>query len=349
MRRFMSAGQFLLEKGCVPDGLVRIGIRGLLKDKLKEERRLEKTAGARRKSDLVGFLRSSPIAVNTQDANAQHYELPTEFFRLVMGRHMKYSCGIWNEGTADLDTAERDMLELTVRRAEVADGQRILELGCGWGSLTLYLAEKFPASRITGVSNSSTQKEYILREARSRGLDNVRIITADMNDFTIDEQFDRVVSVEMFEHMRNYGRLFEKIAGFLDDGGKLFVHIFAHRKFAYLYEERDPHDWIGRYFFTGGLMPSEDLFTFFQEYFSIERQWRVPGHHYQKTAEAWLKNTDRNKARILPILRETYGPDQFKTWWIYWRVFFMSCAELWGYQKGTEWVVCHYLFTKRGA
>ncbi len=346
MRKIFNFTQGLLERNLIPDPIIRWGIRGLLKDKLVEENKLKSQFGDQQKTKLIEFLKSSPIAVNTKEANEQHYELPTEFFQLVMGKHMKYSSGFWKEGVTDFDTSEEDMLELTVQRAELKDGMAVLELGCGWGSLTLFMAKKFPQSQIVGVSNSATQKEYILREAKNRGLKNVRIITSDMNDFTISEKFDRVVSVEMFEHMRNYKKLLEKVAGFLKDDGKLFVHIFTHREFAYLYDQKDESDWIAKYFFTGGIMPSDDLLLHFDDHFKIEEHWQVSGVHYQKTSEEWLKNMDKNKEKILPILRQTYGQHQLTKWWVYWRVFFMSCAELWGYKNGTEWIVSHYRFRK---
>jgi len=349
MKKVFNITQGLLERNLLPDPVIRFGIRGLLKDKLKEENAFRDQLGPKRKADLIEFLKTSPIAVNTREANEQHYELPTEFFQLVMGRHMKYSCGLWKEGVSELDVSEEDMLELTVERAEIKDGMSILELGCGWGSLTLFMARKFPKSRIVGVSNSSTQREFILREAKNRKLNNVRIVTADMNDFTINEHFDRAVSVEMFEHMRNYSKLLGKVSGFLKEDGKLFVHIFTHKEFAYLYEEKDPSDWIARYFFTGGIMPSDDLLLYFQEHFRIEEQWQVNGVHYQKTSEEWLKNMDKNKDKIIPILIDTYGKDEYRKWWVYWRVFFMSCAELWGYMGGSEWIVSHYRFKKAGA
>lgn len=349
MRKIMKLSNVFLEKGLIPDPLIRFGIRGLLKDKLKEEALLEEASGDQRRKELVEFLKASPIAVNTQEANEQHYELPTEFFRLVMGKYMKYSSGFWREGVTDFDTSEEDMLELTVERAELKDGHRILELGCGWGSLTLFMAARFPQSQIVGVSNSKTQREYILSEAQKRGLPNIQIVTADMNDFMIDQKFDRVVSVEMFEHMRNYQKLLDKVYHFLDQGGKLFVHIFTHQKYAYLYKQEDESDWIAKYFFTGGIMPSDDLLLSFQDKFKIEEHWQVSGTHYQKTSEEWLKGMDRNKDKIMSILRETYGVDQATKWWVYWRVFFMSCAELWGYNHGKEWIVSHYRFNKGDA
>ncbi len=345
MRTMAQVTNRLLEKGVIPDPLIRFGIRGLLKDKLKEERKNKKSFGEKNKFELIELLKTSPIAVNTTDANEQHYELPTEFFKFVMGKHMKYSCGLWKEGTTSFDTSEEDMLQLTVERAQILDGQRVLELGCGWGSLTLFMAQKFPKCQILGVSNSSTQKQYILREAKKRQLTNVRIMTADMNDFLTEENFDRIVSVEMFEHMRNYKKLLGKISDFLNKEGKLFIHIFTHKEFAYLYKEEDENDWIAKYFFTGGIMPSDDLLFHFQDHLKVEEHWHVNGSHYQKTSEEWLKNMDRNKDKIMPILKNTYGED-YRKWWVYWRVFFMSCAELWGYNNGTEWIVSHYRLIK---
>lgn len=345
MRAVFKLTNRLLETGMIPDQFIRVGIRGLLKDKLDEERHLDEQQGDARKAQLIQQLKDAPIAVNTREANQQHYEVPTRFFQLVMGKHMKYSCGFWKNDNVSFDQSEEDMLALTVERAQLKDGQRILELGCGWGSLTLYMAQQFPQSTILGVSNSATQKEHILREAKKRGLNNVRIMTADMNDFVVDEQFDRVVSVEMFEHMRNYQKLMEKIDYFLCDDGKLFVHIFSHKTYAYLYQEQDEHDWIAKYFFTGGVMPSDDLLLHFQGRLRLEEQWHVNGTHYQKTAEQWLKNMDQHEKEIMPIFKETYG-DDYRKWWVYWRVFFMSCAELWGYSDGNEWHVSHYLFKK---
>jgi cyclopropane-fatty-acyl-phospholipid synthase len=242
------------------------------------------------------------------------------------------------------------MLGLYVERARIADGQDILELGCGWGSLSLYLAERFPGSRITGVSNSRTQKEYIDGEARRRGLANLRIITCDMNTFEIEaDRFDRVVSVEMFEHMKNYRALLARVARWLRPGGFLFVHIFTHRHLAYHFVARDETDWMARYFFTGGQMPSHELLMQFQDDLGLVADWTVNGTHYQRTAEAWLRNMDDHRGQILPLFRATYGAAQAQKWWAYWRIFYMSCAELWGYRGGQEWIVSHYLFRKADA
>ena len=337
----------LLETNVLPDPLIRVGIRRLLRARLRSEKK-ESPEAQQQLMDLIEKLKQSPIAVNTPDANAQHYEVPTDFFRLVLGPHMKYSCCYWTTGTPDLGSAEEAMLRLTCERAELSDGQHILELGCGWGSLTLFMAARYPNSHITAVSNSKTQKVSIDDEARRRGLRNIDVITADMNRFETDRTFDRVVSIEMFEHMRNYQRLLQNIARWLKDDGKLFVHIFTHKEFSYLFEVKEETDWMSKYFFTGGIMPSDHLLLYFNDALRVEQHWRVSGTHYQRTAEAWLTNMDNHRTEILPILASTYGRDQGTKWWTYWRVFFMACAELWGSFSGEEWFVSHYLFTKTG-
>ncbi len=337
----------LLEKNKIPDFLIRIGIRKLLKQRLREENKGSTLAQQTHLKNLIEELKASPIAVNTSEANEQHYEVPTQFYRYCLGPHLKYSSGYWKENVTDLSQSEKDMLELTCERAELTNGQTVLELGCGWGSLSLFMAAKYPDSNFTGVSNSHTQKIYIDEQARLNGIHNLTIITADINSFTTDSTFDRVVSVEMFEHLRNYKLLFKKITTFLKTNGKMFVHVFTHKIYAYKFEVKDESDWMSRYFFTGGIMPSNDLFSYFDDELTIVNQWAVNGLHYSKTSEAWLKNMDKHKAEILPIFEKTYGNDQALKWWVYWRIFFMACAELWGYNKGTEWMVCHYLFVKK--
>lgn len=336
----------LLETNLVPDALIRAGIRRLLASTLREKSHPGVEAQRAALLQYVADLKKRGIAEQTQAANEQHYEVPTRFYQLCLGRRLKYSSGLWDDSVTTLDEAEERMLALTCERAGLANGQQILELGCGWGSLSLWMAEHFPGARITAVSNSRTQKEHIDAMATARGLTNLEIITQDMNVFTIDRQFDRIVSVEMFEHMKNYQLLLRKVAGWLVPGGRLFVHIFTHRELAYHYEDKGPDDWMTRYFFAGGQMPSDDLLLYFQDDLRIENHWCVSGTHYQRTAEAWLENMDANKAEIWPLFEKTYGPDQARKWWVYWRVFYMACAELWGYDKGNQWHVSHYRFQK---
>jgi len=337
----------LLEKDMVPDVLIRAGIRRLLRQRLRDEHKSDPEWQQAHFMELVNELRNSPIAVHTAEANEQHYEVPTAFYRYCLGKHLKYSSGYWNPGVTDIDISERDMLELTCARAELADGQDVLELGCGWGSLSLYMAEKFPHSRFTVVSNSKTQKIYIDQQAAERKLDNLQVITADVNVLGLPGKFDRVVSVEMFEHMRNYQALLRKVAGFLHPHGKLFVHIFTHHSYAYKFEVKDESDWMSKYFFTGGIMPSDHLLLYFADDLSVEKHWQVSGTHYSKTSEAWLRNMDRHRNEIIPIFEATYGKENALKWWVYWRIFYLACAELWGYKKGTEWMVGHYLFHKK--
>jgi cyclopropane-fatty-acyl-phospholipid synthase len=337
----------LLEKEIVPDFLIRRQIRNLLKARLREQHQPNDESLSEQIKNLVAELSESPIAINTVDANEQHYELPTAFFQHALGPHMKYSSGWWENGAKTLASSEYDMLELTCHRAELQEGQEVLELGCGWGSLSLFMAENYTTSKFTVVSNSKTQKEYIDAKASERGVKNLQVITENINEFDIAHKFDRVVSVEMFEHMRNYKALMNKIARWLKNDGKLFVHIFTHHKYAYKFEVKNDSDWMSKYFFTGGIMPSNDLLFHFDEDLVREKQWLVDGRNYQKTSEEWLKNTDLNKRHIIPIMNATYGEEKGMLWFAYWRIFFMACAELWGYNEGKEWMVGHYLFQKR--
>jgi cyclopropane-fatty-acyl-phospholipid synthase len=332
----------LLKKDLLPDWLIRIGIRRLLRRRLEEEQSGDNEAKVRR---FAEELRTQPVAVNTAESKEQHYEVPTLFYQKCLGPRLKYSSCYYERGDETLAEAEEKMLALTCERASIANGLNILELGCGWGSLTLWMAEKYPESKITAVSHSRTQREYITGEARRRGFSNVTVITCDMNDFDIaPRQFDRVVSVEMFEHMKNWPRLMGAIARWLKPGGLFFSHVFVHARFAYHFVVRDETDWMSKYFFTGGQMPSHDLFSRFQDDLKLTREWKVNGTHYAKTAEHWLQNMDVHRAEILPLFAQTYGDDQAVKWWAYWRVFYLSCAELWNFSDGEEWHVSHYLF-----
>lgn len=336
----------LIEQNKLPDFILRIGVRNLLKQRLNDEIAGDAEVQQQRFNDLLEELRSSPIAINTADANQQHYEVPTEFYQYCLGKHLKYSSGYWRPGVTDIDTSEEDMLELTCQRADLQNGQDVLELGCGWGSLSLFMSAKYPESRFTVVSNSTTQKIFIDQAAKDRNITNLTVITADMNTFQILQQFDRVVSVEMFEHMRNYKLLLNKVSGFLKDNGKLFVHIFTHETLAYKFEVKDETDWMSKYFFTGGIMPSNHLLTYFNDDLTIDKLWVVNGMNYSKTSEAWLSNMDKHEKEIMPLFEQTYGKDQAVKWWGYWRLFYIACAELFGYRNGNEWMVCHYLFKK---
>jgi cyclopropane-fatty-acyl-phospholipid synthase len=334
----------LLEKNLLPDVLLRFGIRRLLRQRLREEASGDPAARLER---FAAELRTQPIAVNTADSKEQHYEVPTLFYQKCLGPRLKYSSGYYTTGHETLAQAEEAMLALTCERARLANDQHILELGCGWGSLTLWMAEKYPSARITAVSHSRTQREHITGEARRRGLGNVTVITCDMNDFDIGAaQFDRVVSVEMFEHMKNWPRLMANIARWLKPGGFFFAHVFVHARYAYHFVVRDQTDWMSKYFFTGGMMPSHDLFSRFQDDLTLVEDWRVDGTHYAQTSEHWLQNMDAHRAEIMPLFVQTYGADQAVKWWAYWRIFYLSCAELWGFRAGKEWHVSHYLFRK---
>lgn len=337
----------VVERGWVPDALIRAGIRRIVASRLREQEAGGVEEQSRRFNALLDALDRGPVAVATDAANRQHYEVPARFFELVLGPQLKYSACWWPDGVDTLAEAERRMLALTAERADCADGQRILELGCGWGSLALHLAATCPASRITAVSNSASQREFITARARALGLDNVTAITADVNDFDTAVRFDRVVSVEMLEHVRNHRALFARIARWLEPDGRFFAHVFAHRRFAYAFEPRGAADWMARHFFTGGLMPSDDLLLHVRGDLTVERHWRLDGTHYQRTAEAWLNNLDRHATAVDAVLAAEYGAADAKRWRERWRVFFMACAEMFGCRAGQEWIVSHYRFARR--
>ena len=345
----MMSGVELAEHGWLPDRLVRVGIRRLLAARLTEEKRLGCEGLSELQRQFLAELIQSPIAVHSSAANEQHYEVPARYFELVLGPHRKYSSCLFPAGVSDLGQAEEQMLKLTCERAGLQDGMDILELGCGWGSLSLFMAERFKNSRILAVSNSASQRESILSLAKARGIANLVVQTSDMNAFETSRRFDRVVSVEMFEHMRNYQELFFRISQWLKPGGKLFAHVFYHGRCAYPFETDGKNDWMARHFFTGGTMPSAELFLCFQRDLMFEDRWLINGQHYQRTLEAWLVRHDAARAEILPVFEETYGRELSRLMFQRWRMFYLACSELFGYLEGEEWGIAHFLFSKREA
>jgi cyclopropane-fatty-acyl-phospholipid synthase len=321
----------LAERGWVPDALLRSGIRHLSAARLKEERRGGPAAETARFQQRLAQLRTMEVALHTDAANLQHYELPPQFFAHCLGPRLKYSSAYYPTGLESLAEAEEAMLELYGQRAQLADHQDILELGCGWGSLTLWMAQRYPNARICAVSNSRPQREHIESLCRERGLGNVTVITLDVNRLELPAAaFDRCVSIEMFEHLRNYETLLARIACWLRPQGKLFVHVFAHRTLMYPFETAGGDNWMGRHFFTGGLMPATDTLLWFQRDLQVEQQWQLDGSHYERTANHWLQNQDRRRAQIMPVLRTFYGDAHAQLWFQRWRMFWMACAETFG-------------------
>lgn len=340
----LSWGIEQMERGRLPDAVVRWGIRRLCRERLAQRDHGSPERNQAALEEFVTACRASEVAPIPDKANQQHYEVPAEFFALVLGPHRKYSCCYWPPEVRTLEEAEAAALTQTCDHAELEDGLEILELGCGWGSLSLWMAERYPSASITAVSNSHSQRNAIEADAESRGLSNLTVITADMNTFDAPGRYDRVVSVEMFEHMRNHEELLKRISGWLRPEGKLFVHIFCHRQFAYPFESEGEADWMSEHFFTGGMMPSTNLFQHYGEDLAVEQKWDWNGRHYMQTCNAWLENFDRHRQRIRVILSTTYGERDVDRWMQRWRVFFMACAELFGLDGGDEWFVSHYRF-----
>ena len=334
----IKLGIYLAEKGLIPDFILNFFIQKISLG------RVNSATTENEKLTVINQLKSGPIAEKTSDANDQHYEVPPEFFQLVLGKHMKYSCSHFDSELDDLDHAEEAMLQLYLDRAGIDENQKILDLGCGWGSFSLYAAAKFPTSKFTAVSNSKDQINFINAEAQKRGLKNLIAMQKNINEMHFNETFDKVISIEMFEHMRNYKSLLSKVSNFLKPNGELFVHIFCHRFACYLYEAKNESDWMTKNFFEGGIMPSEDIFSNFENDLKVVRSWKVNGTHYGLTSKKWLEKHDKNKSKIISMFNQHYGNG--KIWFFRWRMFFLTCAKFFSINKGNDWYVTHYLLRK---
>jgi len=337
----------LLYANIVPDFLLRLVLRQLIRQNINSLESITFQECERQRQELLEKFDRSPIAIQTHLPNVQHYEVPPAFFKLVLGSRLKYSCCYWPPKVTTLDEAEEKMLDLTCQRAQLEDGMSVLDLGCGWGSLTLWIAEHYPTCQILAVSKSQDQIEHIETSARDKGYQNVELLVKDVNNLDLERRFDRVLSIEMFEHMKNYRRLLANISQVLNPSGKLFVHIFSHRLFAYEFEADDTTNWMAQTFFTGGTMPSDDLLLHYQDDLYLLDHWRISGLHYVKTLRAWLEKMDRQKSHVQSLLAQIYGPDQVTRWWVNWRLFFLACEATWAYRGGREYIVSHYLFEKR--
>lgn len=335
----------ILKKDFLPDFFYKWIIWYLNNRRLRQEERGSLEKNHTHLMEIIEELKKSPIALEPQKANEQHYELPYEYFEIVLGKYKKYSCCYFKDPNQSLDEAEKTMLSLYIERGGFRNGHSILDLGCGWGAFTLYAAEKFPKSKLVAITNSRLQKEYIEKQIKIRSLRNVKVIKADINFFTTEEKFDRIISVEMFEHLRNYEALLKKISSFLKKEGKLFVHIFVHRYYTYFYEVKDQTDWMTKYFFENGIMPSSNLLHYFQKDLLLEKEWYVNGWHYYYTSIKWLKNHKKNKQKILEIFSRLY--DEPELWYVRWKLFYLAVAEFFKTNSGKEWFVAHYLFRKR--
>ena len=333
----------LLARGLIPDWILRRGVRSQGKERLNM---MNKVDSRKEYSKFINEASTGNIAVNTDDANNQHYEVDSEFFKYCLGKNLKYSCCFWDDGTLDLDAAEDNMLEIYSKRAEITDGMNILDIGCGWGSLSLFLAQKYPKSEITGVSNSSSQKIFIDSEASKRNISNLKIITRDINDFTTEEKYDRILSIEMFEHTKNTKKLMNLINDWLNPNGLFFMHVFAHKENPYYFDRDQKNAWMAKYFFTGGMMPNHNLFKDLKSNLEYQKSWMLSGEHYEKTSNAWLDKMDQNKKEILSLFERSNSSSIAKRKFHFWRLFYIACAEIFGYDNGNEWVVSHHLFKK---
>ena len=335
----MFLGIWLAERGWIPDFLLRIAVKFISKARIK------KSSSFSEKLDVISSLRDGPIAELTPFANKQHYEVPPAFFEKVLGSKLKYSCSLFSDNQKSLNDAETEMLKTYIERANIRSKQEILDLGCGWGSFSLYAAQKFSNSNFTAVSNSDEQINFIKSKIQELGLTNLLALKQDINQLNLNKKFDRIVSIEMFEHMRNYKNLLQRLSNLMTDDGLLFVHIFCHRQFAYFYEIKNQWDWMTKYFFTGGIMPSKDIFEFFDEDLTVAESWEINGKHYSKTSKSWLKNIDKNSKIVKQILNQHY--DEKNIWFNRWRIFFLACEEFFKINDGKEWFVSHYLLEKK--
>lgn len=336
----------VLASGLLPDRLLRRIVRTRVQGLVDGFDRLDAGERRRRETAVLRRMEAGPLTTGAEDANRQHYGIPPEFFRLVLGPRLKYSSCYWPAGVTDLAEAEEAMLALTAERAGLSGGQDILDLGCGWGSFALWTAERYPTSRILAMSNSNEQRRFIEMLRDHRRLWNLEVVTAEVGDFEPPRRFDRVVSVEMLEHVRNHRELLKRVSGWLKPEGKLFVHVFCHRRHLYLFEPDGPGGWMARHFFLGGVMPSWDHLTRYQDHLRLLTRWEVSGEHYARTLRAWLENLDRGRDAVMPILRATYGSERARLWFAYWRVFFMACEETFALDGGDEYFVAHYLFDR---
>ena len=335
MTRFLL---LLAESGFIPDYLIKVAARYI------SNRRLNEPNIHENKDKIISILSQGAIAEKTYDANEQHYEVPPEFFNYVLGENLKYSCSFFDDKNS-LNEAEMNMLNLYIDRADITNDLEVLDLGCGWGSFSLYVAAKYPNTNITSVSNSSDQITFINNEAQKRGLSNVKAQRMDVNNLDLNKKFDRIISIEMFEHVRNYKLILKALNNLLKPDGILFIHIFCHKKLTYFYEMKNSFDWMTKYFFQGGIMPRKDIFEHFDEDFKIVNQWDINGNHYSKTLKAWLSKHYRNKKKILDIFQGHY--DNPKVWFNRWRIFFLSCEAFFALNNGEEYFVSHYLLEKR--